>query len=359
MFGPEAPPEEAARHNPPVAAMYLGYMGLLAVITAAAHAAVVLAWRSFSFTASRPMPELLFFPVPELLLLNVLVMPVAVNSMVLVVQGSRATLKLLGLAALLLLLAYLGTVLALLATIVTKRDVFGLRYVLIRSGTLKDRLSGVSSFMSKIADASRSLSFLPTSWRMKTLSSRQQASLEMQLAAIRAAAEAGEFSTDEQSHRLASCKCPSSTPQPESTTSAKFECGESGKPASLAAPSAAEYDANGSPSKPRVRTTAADSHGYWHKQTSELQAAEDRLKALQMVGGMSFWELLARIRAAALQGRGKGADGSNAEVRAVERQRCMASQPAGDSGQDRPASVQQLCPLLPILACGHSTLPAA
>lgn len=336
MLGPEAPPEEAAAHNPPVAALYLAYIGLLTVIAVAGHAVVVLAWKSFSFTVSRPMPEVLFFPVPELLLLDVLVMPVAVNSMMLVVQSSRVELRLLGVATLALLLAYLGTVVALLATIVTKQDVFGLRYVLVHRRPLGDRLPRVSSMVAKLSSAtSRVTSFLPSSWRMKTLSrSHQQASLDRQLAAVRAEAEAGQLCTDLGTHDLDSCQQLPDTRPPELSAAGNKHAVP--QPASAsAAPAAGHHgEAKSSSSKAsltsNLRTTAADSHGYWHKQPSVLQSAQDRLRSLQMVGGMGFWELVSRIRAAARQGRGEGA-GGGAEVRlSASTSRCgIALQLAG------------------------------
>jgi hypothetical protein len=81
---------------------------------------------TFKWTAARPLPDFLQFPAAELLLLNLLALPAAMYSMLLMVQAPFATKRMLGVAVFLLVLGYLLLISWLLLFIVRHKKVLGL-----------------------------------------------------------------------------------------------------------------------------------------------------------------------------------------------------------------------------------------
>jgi hypothetical protein len=123
---PRLPPEQAAFHNPRVAALYLGYMALMLLLCTAFHIAIIFAWTHIKWTAARPLPSLLQFPAAELLLLNLLALPATMYAMLLMVQAPVQAQRVLGVAVFLLVLGYLWFITALLLFIVRKKTALGL-----------------------------------------------------------------------------------------------------------------------------------------------------------------------------------------------------------------------------------------
>jgi hypothetical protein len=151
LKGPDTPPKESRKHNPPVAAKYLGYMTALCAIAVALHFTAILAWQSLRWTKDKPLPEFLFFPAPELLLLNTLALPGTMYAMLLLVGAEDWPLRLLGAASMLLLLIYLAGMGALSAWLALNKDALGLEYQLFEAepglgSSLRQRLTGLSSF---------------------------------------------------------------------------------------------------------------------------------------------------------------------------------------------------------------------
>jgi hypothetical protein len=123
---PSLPPEQAAFHNPRVAALYLGYMGLMLLVCTAIHLAIIFAWTHIKYTAAKPLPSILQFPAAELLLLNLLALPATMYAMLLMVQAPVQAQRVLGVAVFLLVLGYLWFITALLLFIVRKKTALSL-----------------------------------------------------------------------------------------------------------------------------------------------------------------------------------------------------------------------------------------
>ena len=104
-------------------------MGLAALGALAAHGLAIALWRTLRWTKSRPLPDFLVWPVPELLLANLLVLPLAMASTLLLMQVNSAGRLALGCLGMALLLAYLLLVAAVLLGVSAKRQLLGLRYV--------------------------------------------------------------------------------------------------------------------------------------------------------------------------------------------------------------------------------------
>jgi hypothetical protein len=147
---PSLPPEQAAFRNPAVAALYLGYMGLLMVVCTAFHCAIIFAWTHIKWTAAKPIPDLLQFPAAELLLLNLLALPAAMYSMLLMVQAPVQAQRALGVFVFLLVLGYLWFIMALLLFIIRNKTALGL---CVTAGDSSRRAPGVGRARSALAAA--------------------------------------------------------------------------------------------------------------------------------------------------------------------------------------------------------------
>jgi hypothetical protein len=99
------------------------------VVTVVLHVLALVAWRVCTWTKGTPLPELLVFPVPQVLLANTLALPLAIASTVLSRQADRASDRAVGAICLSLLLAYVALVVALLRGVLARRRALGLRYV--------------------------------------------------------------------------------------------------------------------------------------------------------------------------------------------------------------------------------------
>ncbi len=109
-----------------MAALYLGYMGLLLLACTALHGAIIFAWNHIKWTSARPLPAFLQFPAAELLLLNLLALPAAMYAMLLMVQAPTVAQRVMGAAVCLLVLAHLWLVSSLLLFIVRNKTALGL-----------------------------------------------------------------------------------------------------------------------------------------------------------------------------------------------------------------------------------------
>jgi hypothetical protein len=104
------------------------FLGSAALSALAAHAVLVMLWHALPWTRAKPLPDFLVFPVPELLLASLLVLPLAMASTVLILQDSVGS-RVLGALAMALLLGYLALVAAVLLGVSARRELLGLRYV--------------------------------------------------------------------------------------------------------------------------------------------------------------------------------------------------------------------------------------
>jgi hypothetical protein len=94
-----------------------------------AHVLAVVLWRALPWTRARPLPDFILFPVPELLLAGLLVLPLAMASTTLLMSTGSVGSQVLGALAMALLLAYLALVAAVLLGVSARRELLGLRYV--------------------------------------------------------------------------------------------------------------------------------------------------------------------------------------------------------------------------------------
>jgi hypothetical protein len=102
-------------------------MGMLCLLVL--HLVALWAWKALPCTRARPVPEFLLFPVPELALANLMVLPLAMAATVLVMQTASPMHQMLGAICMLALLAYLGLVAAILVAVLAKKEMLGLNYV--------------------------------------------------------------------------------------------------------------------------------------------------------------------------------------------------------------------------------------
>jgi hypothetical protein len=109
-----------------VAATYLALLGALFAGVTLVHALVVYAWTTIPYTAAIALPAFLLFPAVEVLLLNLLALPVGMYAMLLLVQAPNPAQRFLGAVVFLLVLAYLSWVTALLLYVVRHKRALGL-----------------------------------------------------------------------------------------------------------------------------------------------------------------------------------------------------------------------------------------
>jgi hypothetical protein len=164
LAGPDATPDEAIARNPGVAAIYLAYLGLFILACTALHGLAIYTWKNLKWTRAKPMPAFLYFPAAELLLLNLMALPAAMYSLMLLVQARHPGYKALGAAVLLLVLGYCVLVAALLYLLLRHKDRLGLRYVLTedlfgsRTASSSSSFSGLS--LSRLLSAKPWQSFM-------------------------------------------------------------------------------------------------------------------------------------------------------------------------------------------------------
>jgi hypothetical protein len=155
LAGPDVPADEARERNPRVALLYLGLISVFLLVCIGLHGLAIYLWKTSRWTRGKPMPDFLYFPSAELLLLNLLALPVSLFSFVLMLQSPAVALKALGAFVFFFVLAYLMLVAYLLGFVVVFKDKLGLRYVTsqvpdeTRSGKgSPPELSGSSSWAS-------------------------------------------------------------------------------------------------------------------------------------------------------------------------------------------------------------------
>jgi hypothetical protein len=107
----------------------LMFLGVLVLGALLAHFLGVVLWRSLPWTKEKPLPDCLVFPVPELLLAGLLVMPLGMACTLLLMQLGEPGSQVLGALGMALLLAYLWLVGAVLAGVSARQELLGLRYV--------------------------------------------------------------------------------------------------------------------------------------------------------------------------------------------------------------------------------------
>ncbi len=108
------------------ALLFLGVSALGAVMI---HGLALALWRALPWTKERPLPDFLVFPVPELLVAGLLVMPLGTASATLLMRVGSTGSQVLGALSAALLLAYLGLVSAVLLGVSARRELLGLRYI--------------------------------------------------------------------------------------------------------------------------------------------------------------------------------------------------------------------------------------
>ncbi len=98
---------------------------------ATAHAAALALWRFAKRTKDQAAPDVLLFPVPELLLANALVLPVAMAATVLLLDTSSPANQGIGALSMLVVLAYIMLLAPMLFLLVSKHESLGLKYTLM------------------------------------------------------------------------------------------------------------------------------------------------------------------------------------------------------------------------------------
>jgi hypothetical protein len=112
-----------------LAAWLVYMMGVLMAGVLALHFLALLVWQALRWTRQYPLPYFLVYPVPEVLLANVLVLPLAMASAALLVLPAGAHARALGAAGMLALLAYLVLVAAVLLALARRQKQLGLSYI--------------------------------------------------------------------------------------------------------------------------------------------------------------------------------------------------------------------------------------
>jgi hypothetical protein len=125
--------------NRDCASRSLLFLGVSALGALVAHGLAVAMWRTLPWTKEKPLPDFLVFPVPELLVAGLLVMPLGVASATLLMQVGDAGGQALGAVAAALLLAYLGLVGAVLLGVSARKELLGLRYISHSQGSRPDQ----------------------------------------------------------------------------------------------------------------------------------------------------------------------------------------------------------------------------
>ncbi len=119
-----------AQHTAAKLAAWLVYMmGVLMAGVLALHFLALLVWQALRWTRQYPLPYFLVYPVPEVLLANVLVLPLAMASAALLVLPAGAHARALGAAGMLALLAHLLLVAAVLLALARRQKQLGLSYI--------------------------------------------------------------------------------------------------------------------------------------------------------------------------------------------------------------------------------------
>ncbi len=93
------------------------------------HLIALWVWKALPCTRARPVPDFLLFPVPELTLANLMVLPLAMASTLLLMQTDSPRHQALGAVCAAVILGYLGLVAAVLVAVSAKKELLGLRYV--------------------------------------------------------------------------------------------------------------------------------------------------------------------------------------------------------------------------------------
>jgi hypothetical protein len=128
-------PAHAQHMAAKLAAWLLYMMGVLMAGVLALHFLALLVWQALSWTRQYPLPYFLVFPVPEVLLANVLVLPLAMAATALLVLPAGAHARALGAAGMLALLAYLLLVAAVLLALARRQKQLGLSYIKLGRST--------------------------------------------------------------------------------------------------------------------------------------------------------------------------------------------------------------------------------
>jgi hypothetical protein len=124
---------------------YIGFNAAFITACTALHLAAIWAWQHCKWTAARPLPEWMYPPAVELLLVNILGLPLAMYSVILLVQGQHAGSRLLGAVVGLAVLLYLFALVALLRLIFRNKPRLGLIYVPERPPSSSSSSSSVLS----------------------------------------------------------------------------------------------------------------------------------------------------------------------------------------------------------------------
>ncbi len=109
-------------------------MGMAMLGVLVLHLVALWVWKALPCTRARPVPEFLLFPVPELALANLMVLPLAMAATLLVMQTESPRHQTLGVICVMVILAYLGLVAAVLVAVSAKKEVLGLKYVQLDRG---------------------------------------------------------------------------------------------------------------------------------------------------------------------------------------------------------------------------------
>jgi hypothetical protein len=105
---------------------------IVLLTTIVLHVLVILLWRAYPGTAKRPLPAFLTFPVPEVMVANGLLLPLAVTATVLLMQGGNSSRQGTGAGAAIVLLGYLGWLLAVMLPVRRHQEALRLKYVKLR-----------------------------------------------------------------------------------------------------------------------------------------------------------------------------------------------------------------------------------
>ncbi len=103
-------------------------MGCLMGALIALHVVAALTWQALPWTRQHPLPPFLTSPVPELLLANALVLPLAMACMVLFMAAVEPQKQVVGAMGMLGLACYLGLVAAVLLALARRQQQLGLTY---------------------------------------------------------------------------------------------------------------------------------------------------------------------------------------------------------------------------------------
>lgn len=135
--GPDVPPRLAATQSPNVAVQNLIQMAVLVLVIAALHLLLVVLWRTLSWTSAKPLPDFLAFPNPELKLLHMLALPVAIYGIILLLQGVNTWQRALGSVVIALVGCYVVFVALAIVQVHVNGAKLGVQYVLLGAGAQK------------------------------------------------------------------------------------------------------------------------------------------------------------------------------------------------------------------------------